>query len=152
MILSDYTQIHRTKNCGIAEINGLSSADSPLHALHSLHKQLLRGITWPPAPDPKEVPKGVFFPFVTFTGVVPKPEDKRPNNYGQKFADYITANDLGTITTVAPKRNWTSNLIQIWIWEPNYPNLWKHLKETDDTPVEVPVPVTVTVPVTAPSL
>ena len=118
-------QLVRTKNCGIGEINWLSSAKSPLEALQTLHSVLYRGITWPPLPDHSGSRTGVRFPFLIFTGVVPLEAQRERKNYGQNFADYITENNLGGVVTVpAARKNWTGNFIQIWVWEPDYDKLW----------------------------
>lgn len=131
------THIVRTKNCGIAEIHLLSYATSPLHALRLLEPPLKYGITWPYERSPsgeEPVRKNVLFPFVTFTGVVEwagykKVTGKEFDNYGQKFADYIAANNLGTIATLPGRVNWTGKTIQIWVWAPDYDKLFAHLDE-----------------------
>lgn len=133
---ADNICLARTQNCGIAEIDGLSLASSPLDALRKLNAAFVRGITWPYAPSEKEERKGHLFPFVIFTGVVPRHPEAVPAgmsfkfyDYGKRFADYLTEHDLGSVVSVeGPKQNWTANLIQIWVWTPNYVNVFAHIK------------------------
>lgn len=113
----------RTSNCGIAEINGLSLMKTPREALNALHAVLYRGVTWPIFADHSGEPKNTWYPFVVFTAAFGEGPD-RSKNYGYRFATFITEHDLGGVVTVDPRLNWTSNLIQIWVWAPNYPNLW----------------------------
>jgi hypothetical protein len=141
--------LQRTKNCGIAEINLLSIMKGPLEALQALRPALESGITWPMNPDGTVYPvaagslrKGLGFPFLIFTGVIPTPGQilEGAKNYGQIFADYITAKDLGGVVTVsAARKNWTWNLIQIWVWEPNYPNIYALLSSASESVPVVPV-------------
>lgn len=129
------THIVRTKNCGIAEISLLAYADNPLHALQMLEEPLKFGITWPYDVQPsgeKPQRKDFLFPFVTFTGVVANKyytevTGKEVNNYGQKFADYLTENGLGAVTTLPGRLNWTGKDIQHWLWAPDYPAVFAHL-------------------------
>ena len=113
----------RTKNCGIVEINGLSLMKGPREALNALRAVLYRGVTWPMLPDHSGDQKGMRYPFVVFTAAFKEGVD-RSKNYGHRFATFITEHDLGGVVTTDPQLNWTQNLIQIWVWTPNYPNLW----------------------------
>ena len=134
--------LFRTKNCGIAEINGLGIFATPLKALRAFAPELKHGITWPPGgsrvtqtvPDGRKADSvGVLFPFVTFTGVVPDKDNAKAPNYGQTFADFITENNLGDVVTMPAKLNWTGNTIQHWLWRPDYDALFALL----DTPEPV---------------
>lgn len=115
----------RTGNCGIAEIKRLSGHRTPLHALQSLKESLLIGVTWPLVDGAR---KDFYFPFITFTAVVidysRKAMAKPPLTYGQDFAEFIAANDLGSTITMPDQKNWTGNTIQIWVWQPNYDNVF----------------------------
>lgn len=112
------TELRKTGNCGVAEIYFLSSADDSLHALKSIAPQLKKGIIW----DNREVKH--LFPFVTFTGVVHNQYNPEHKNYAQAFADFLTENNLGVVTTLPGERNWTGKDIQLWLWRPNYSNIW----------------------------
>jgi hypothetical protein len=49
---------------------------------------------------------------------------------GTEFANYLTANKLGTVRASAVKKNPnTSNRIRVWIWEINKRNLIAHLRK-----------------------
>ena len=129
------TGLVRTKNCGIAEIDYLSVSASPLAALQTLAPALKHGITWPYVNGTR---KGCYFPFITFTGVVGNPRTPRfpkNKNYGQAFADYLTEHNLGAVVTLPGRRNWTENMIQIWIWCPDYDAIWALLARSVEEPV-----------------
>ena len=116
-------QLARMQCCGIAEINGLSIHNDPLKSLQHLEKFLRIGVTWPLTVDHSGEKKGMPFPFITFTGAF-KTITPPVYLYAQRFAEFITENDLGTLVTAPEKLNWTGNLIQIWVWAPNYPNIY----------------------------
>ena len=123
----------RVKCCGIAEIHMLSRAGTPLAALQLLEAELRHGITWPPG----KTRQNIYFPFLFFTGVVKDPDNSFHRNYGQEFADFITANDLGNVVTHPGKVNWTRNVIQMWLWEPKYDNVFALLDKERVAPVAV---------------
>ena len=65
--------------------------------------------------------------FYVFTGVT-----SHDSVYGQRLADYILKNKLGTIVTSVSKRNPNSgNMIQIWTWGVDKEALikWWHKRE-----------------------
>lgn len=103
-------QLYGTKNCGVFEIDLLSSEKDPQSAFLSAMFHILR------------VP--VDFPFVTFTGVVKFAYTKesrlharpRDDDYGEAFAQYILENKLGEIVRSGVRKNWSDNDIQLWVW------------------------------------
>lgn len=129
---TEMTHLERTKNCGIAEISMLSSSGSPLRALQQLAPEFKHGVTWPYVNGER---KNFLFPFITFTAVVRKGDGMRPS-YGPAFADFIVEHNLGTLTTLPDKSNWTGNTIQIWVWCPDYVAIWK-LLDAERTKQEV---------------
>ncbi|HVI40763.1 MAG TPA: hypothetical protein VM577_08895 [Anaerovoracaceae bacterium] len=71
-------------------------------------------------------------PYVLFTGVtkrlIPDHASRRTDDYGETFAKYLEANGLGTVTRSEERANWTGNTLKVWIWHPNYDNLFRHLE------------------------
>lgn len=135
LLTAPATCLVRTKNCGIAEIDYLSMSASPLAALQTLAPALRYGITWPYV---NGLQKGCYFPFITFTGVVTPRDPIRHENYGQAFADYLTEHNLGAVVTLPGRLNWTGNMIQIWVWRPDYDVIWALLAQSKE-PIEEPV-------------
>lgn len=115
-----FTQLSTTGNCGVAEILGLRLSSSPLLALQNLENELRTGVVWAGAPLVNRYP----YPFVTFTGRV----QDLSKSYGHAFAAYIRKFELGQVVTSKARRNWTGNMIQIWVWTPDYVKLWEHLE------------------------
>jgi len=122
-----------TRCCGVLEIDGLSSHETPRAAMTSLIDRLRNRCTTMPVP------------FITFVGVVAYGKDesaldharvRRFNNYGQEFADYIVQNDLGNVVESNVRASWSGNTLKMWIWEPDYFNLWDHLDELERERVE----------------
>ena len=59
-------------------------------------------------------------PFIIFTGVISTVGGEKRTYYGQNLAAYITSHDLGTLQESLEKQNWTSNIIKVWLWCPDY--------------------------------
>jgi hypothetical protein len=70
-------------------------------------------------------------PYIMFTGVINRDDggmdhaSDRRDNYGQKLCDFIREQGLGeVIDTIPPKKNWTGNIIQVWMWMPDWEKVW----------------------------
>ena len=104
--------LYGTRNCGVFEIDHLSSVDTPKEAFIQAMFQINR---FP-----------IDFPFVTFTGVSKFAGTKesylhvnalgKKEGYGEEFAAYLEENKLGRIVRSGAERNWSNNDIQLWIW------------------------------------
>lgn len=101
------TVVHKTHCCAVLEIDYLSISKTPLEAMKMLSPYI--GNAGTPA-------------FLMFTGVVGEREFRcshdgsKPTDYGPNFANFIVENGLGVVTTTEPRRNWTRNMVQVWIW------------------------------------
>ncbi len=104
--------------CGVWEINNLGQAKLPEDVLKTLGARL----------------NNAKYPFVLFSGVVErKREDHtltgRADNYGRIFSQYIRKNKLGTVRASEKFLNpRTTNLIRVWVWEPDYKTLAEHIR------------------------
>ena len=120
--------LNRTKCCGVLEIDDLSHCNSPEEALRSLAKDLRIGYVHNSSFGEKS---NVPVPFVTFTGVVgraiPDHASERMDNYGEAFANYLEHNGLGVVLDSYDRKNWTGNMIRLWIWHPDYEVLFPFL-------------------------
>lgn len=104
--------VHGTRNCGVFEIDGLSTMANSRDAFIEAMVRIL------------QVP--VDFPFVTFTGVTEFANTDeswkhvgsrlRKDDYGEDFAKFILDNGVGTIVRSGARENWSDNKIQLWIW------------------------------------
>ena len=105
--------IYDTHCCGIKEIDNLGTCDNPELAMSDVCRVMpKRSGTQTLAPR---------YSLLTFSGVVTRRasdhSSNRPDNYGQAFADYITANNLGEVTAGPVTTNRRSgNDICMWIW------------------------------------
>ncbi|HVI39910.1 MAG TPA: hypothetical protein VM577_04550 [Anaerovoracaceae bacterium] len=122
-------ELHSTHCCGLMEINNLSHANGPEDALKSLADTLRTGYKHPYGFNGKY---NFPVPYVLFTGVTKRVikdhASGRVDNYGEVFAKYLEANGLGTVTRSEERANWTGNTLKVWIWHPNYDNLFRHLE------------------------
>lgn len=101
-----------THNCAVFELEGISFVKTP----EEMFKQ-----SWALV---KRV--DVDFPFLNFTGVTKRSFsresslhiglDARTDNYGQAFADYIVNHGLGEIVPSGARKNWSDNMVQLWVW------------------------------------
>lgn len=111
--------------CGCMEIDGLASCSTPRVALANLAWYF------------KKLPE---IPFVTFTGVVETSQldnmnharSNRTDNYGEAFAKYIEDNGLGSIIRSSPRRSFSHNVIQLWIWQVDHTRLVPFLRELEN--------------------
>lgn len=115
--------LHRTACCGVLEVNMLSSERTP--------KEALKGLWEYPYIPLKANPT----PFVIFTGVVKNIDidharSTRIDDYAKEFAEFLTFHGLGEAIPSEVRQNcYGHNLIQIWIWQPNYENLRAYMRE-----------------------
>jgi hypothetical protein len=113
--------VHSTQSCAIGELNGISTVNGPEDILRNIAGDLRRGVN-DQAGRPHQVP------LLIFSGVVERlcrdHASGREDNYGQAFASYILDNQLGSVVASVAGRNWTGNLIQVWVWTVNYDNLF----------------------------
>lgn len=113
----------RMCNCGVLEMDNLSACPTPEEAFYWAAKQL------------KIIHEKTPLPYVIFSGVVRKNElghggharTGREDNYGEAFASYIEDNKLGEIVRSEVRRNWSGNLIQLWIWHLDYDSIFERL-------------------------
>ena len=116
-------KLYFTRCCGVHEIDGLSSCQTPEIALNDLAYYFNEG----------KVPEA---PFIIFTGVVKNSDldtigyarSERTDNYGETFARYIEENRLGTVVRSEPRVSWSKNTISIWVWSVDYFRLMPFLK------------------------
>jgi hypothetical protein len=112
--------VYSTRSCAIGELDGISTVNGPEDILKSIAPAIRLGVR-DQIGNPHQVP------FLTFSGVVERAcrdhASGRLDNYGQAFADYILDNQLGSVVASVAGRNWTGNLIQVWVWTVNYDNL-----------------------------
>lgn len=120
-----------TRCCGVFELDNISSMSSAQGAFMGAVERIRR------------LP--INFPFVTFSGVVElapgidalqHARGGRSDNYGEALAKFIEKHRCGKIIRSSPKRSWSGNVIQLWIWEIDreraYPLHDKLLKEIED--------------------
>ena len=118
-------ELHRTKNCGVMEIDYLGQTRGPLDALTQVVDILkkLEGSIAHHRPV-----------LITFTGITQRWSeghdhgDARYHDYGQEFSDFLMVNGLGTVTASQEVINWTRNSIRLWCWAPNYKNITELLE------------------------
>ena len=80
--------------------------------------------------------------FLLFSGVVKDrvrryetwAHEDRSDNYGRALADYIIANNLGTISASQEAVNHNGNTVRVWLWAPGAEG-WAALKSIYDTQV-----------------
>lgn len=103
--------------CGMWEINNISHADTPDQVIKTVGGHLIQ----------------TRYPFVIFTGVVDRVvrdhASDREDNYGRKLSQYLRKNKLGTIKVSDAVTNpRTGNKIRVWLWQPNFETLGKHVR------------------------
>lgn len=117
--------LHGTNCCGMGEIADLSTAKTPLEALHSLEVPLRKGYD--------HFGSAKLRPFIVFTAVTTRVlrdhASGRGDDYGQSFADFLEKNGLGPVVKSHERPNWTKNGLTIFIWHPEYDKVWKYLEE-----------------------
>lgn len=104
--------VHGTRNCGVFEIDGLSTMKTSREAFMEAMIRILM------------IP--VDFPFVTFTGVTEFANTEeswkhvgsrlRKDDYGEDFAKFILNHKVGEIVRSGARENWSNNKIQLWVW------------------------------------
>lgn len=113
-----------TQCCGIFELADISKLQTPEEMVRETARLMAvhTGQLWGTGEFSK-CPS-----FLMFSGVV-APRKKiyeehyhadRSDNYGQALADYITANGLGTVSASQPAKNHSGNMLQVWLWAPNW--------------------------------
>lgn len=108
-------ELLRTGCCAVLELKDISTHPTPEAIINDAIKQLQDDtIGW----YHKK-------PFITFTGVITRYKadhaSNRPDNYGLDLANYIKTHNLGEIIDSIPaKANWSKNVIQMWVWIPDY--------------------------------
>lgn len=108
-----------TQSCGILELSDISRLPTPAAVVERVAidaaGELNGGYGRCPA-------------FIYFSGVVgnrnrayaERFHANRVNDYGQDLADYISANDLGTVTASHEAVNYSGNTLRVWIWSPKW--------------------------------
>jgi hypothetical protein len=81
-------------------------------------------------------------PFITFSGVVqrsiPDHASGRRDDYARELADFILQNGLGEVVKDIPTaRNWTGNVMKMYIWLPNYNALQAFWATQQQTTIEL---------------
>lgn len=107
--------IFRTSNCGVLELNGISTFKEPKEVIGEFARRCKYT-------DFKVA-------FVTFTGVTlaRDPEHNsvvRTDDYGQALQNYIEAKQLGEVVCTKSTFNPASgNDIRVWVWTPDFDKL-----------------------------
>jgi hypothetical protein len=109
--------IATTGNCATLELVDISTEPTPEAMIRVVSKS---GFFLPSFHKKK--------PYVTFAGVIARETgdhaSNRTDDYAQSLADYIGAEGLGEVVKAAPaRRNWTGNIMQPWMWMPDYHGL-----------------------------
>lgn len=125
--------LHKTHCCAVLEMDNLSSVAGAFNAMKQLVPLLKAGYA--------HHGRAILVPFVIFTGVTERQNadhaSNRPDNYGQALADFIELNKLGSIMKSNDGLNLiTYNKVAIWIWQPDYLNIWEWQKQFDEPIVE----------------
>lgn len=133
------TTINNTQCCALGEIKNLSDSLTP-HDQLKAYMDYLKTMS----PARRVIPNSACHmkPFILFTGVtkmnnVVCGHPKKSNDYGADFAAYLTANNLGKVTATSERKNFTSNMVRCWIWEPDYEALEKFWLSLHPLTVEV---------------
>lgn len=134
LVKPDAPILHKTHCCGIFEIDYLSKAPTPLDVFKTIVYDLFKGAAGIGTPATDNYAARI----VIFSGTVgdmyfTSHDGGRKDNYGQAFADFLTANDLGSVVVTPVVNNWTKNNIQMWAWTPNHKKLWKFLETNNIT-------------------
>ena len=121
--MRNLTDVRGLLCCAIGEISGLGrSGVTPKAALKDLRSRLTEGSD--------DMPKKP--PFMIFSGVVASAETnysgKQVNtrcshDYAAAFANFLTENDLGPVVHSSELQNRTTNIVMMYVWEPDYPKL-----------------------------
>ena len=119
--------VNTTRCCAMLELSNISALSTSKAVIEAAAKGVNEiGIS----------PGGSERPFIIFTGVVGMRHKKwdtsyhadRDDDYGEDLANYIRANGLGEIYDQIPeKRNYSGNMVKVWMWCPNYEELFKFL-------------------------
>ena len=116
-------QIRSMMSCAIKELSNISSLPTPAEVVKATAANMAEFndlYTHNPA-------------FLLFSGVV-KPRKtvystylhaNRSDDYGQALADYILAEDLGTVSVSQAAINHNGNTLRVWLWAPK----WEKLKK-----------------------
>ena len=110
-------------SCGIRELNNISSLAAPEDVVKTVATQIAEFndcYVHNPA-------------FLLFSGVVGQRRRvysaslhaDRSDNYGQALADYILAEDLGTVSVSQEAINHNGNTLMVWLWAPKWDKLKK---------------------------
>jgi len=125
--------------CAVREIHLLSSEPSPESAMRTLRPyfETTGNINVGYAGNGR---KGYHKPFLIFTEAEYDyyvPPERR--NYGQNLADFIKANNLGTVQKSGARRNWTANMVNVYVWTIKPRNIRKYYKSLPAQPATAPV-------------
>lgn len=137
------TEIWTTKCCAVLEVKNLSDSASPFEAFMKIMGTMWATISDRPEGSPAGSrvrtvyqplrEDGVYRactqilyglrPFLLFTGTVNEahkvsghPNQKIATDYGEMFRDFIKKHDLGTVTETEPQKNFTGNMVKVYIW------------------------------------
>ena len=116
-------QIRSMMSCGIKELSNISSLATPEDVVKATAVKVAEFndcYVHNPA-------------FLLFSGVVSQRKRvysshlhaDRSDNYGQALADYILAEDLGTVSVSQAAINHNGNTLRVWLWAPK----WEKLKK-----------------------
>ena len=144
----------KTNCCAMGEIVHLAHSPTPVGALTSLYTALKIGSSTT-YQDIKYANYWHRYAFVLFSGTIGAEvyyHDKKDNgDYAQNLEDFIKANSLGVVTASEVRKNWTGNMVKVWLWLPDYDKLFPLLeaqgaKLTFVTPPTTPAPPPVPTP------
>ena len=120
-------KVSLTSCCGLIELHEISFHKTAYEVLRDVGPKML-SFGMVEVKDRQVLNFGRLRPFVLFTGVTGY--HKNPPNtyqYGDNFANFIRANNLGELIETPEGRNWTNNMVKVWVWKPDYPNLMQWL-------------------------
>ncbi len=115
-------QVLNTESCTVSEIHGIKYLDTKVAMEQFCDSQLINGNTY--RHGEKSIYKAAICSHYLFSAGILAGEGKK--NYGEKFADFIRKNDLGTLIETEAVTNdaWhPDHAGKVWVWTPNYTKL-----------------------------
>lgn len=128
------TELWITQCCAVLEIKNISDSPTSEEAFKAVYQHLVDtgAKSYLKKHDGTIVvyEREVKFerPFILFTGTVGPdasrlfghPEQKRFSNYSEDFRDFIQKYGMGPVIETAPGKNFTENLVKVYVWQPDY--------------------------------
>lgn len=125
--------LKRLSGCAMREMSPISYY-TPRKNIELIRDQVfqLSGLETSDALTARLAPGFQWQPFIIFSDIVRKTEDKDRQAGGDRMAAFIREHELGVLHETGARKNWTDNIVVAYIWEVDYPALDQLYKKWDE--------------------